>query len=94
MSPRSHLQFQTLNRLNLNAAARCCRVVMQTMLRDEADAIVEWIEYHALLGVEHFYVYDNNSRDGLRQRFRSVPQAAKRFRYGTCLTGRCSLATR
>jgi hypothetical protein len=77
---------------------------MQTMLRDEADAIVEWIEYHALLGVEHFYVYDNNSRDGLRQRlqryrrvcggFRSLPQAAKRFRYGTCLTGRCSLATR
>ena len=33
---------------------------MQTMLKDEADAIVEWIEYHALLGVEHFYVYDNN----------------------------------
>ena len=37
-----------------------CRVVMQTMLRDEADALVEWIEYHRLLGVEHFYIYDNN----------------------------------
>ena len=33
---------------------------MQTMLKDEADALVEWIEYHALLGVEHFYIYDNN----------------------------------
>ena len=33
---------------------------MQTMLRDEADALVEWIEYHRLLGVEHFYIYDNN----------------------------------
>ena len=33
---------------------------MQTMLKDEADALVEGIEYHALLGVEHFYIYDNN----------------------------------
>ena len=48
------------------------------MLKDEADAVVEWIEYHRLLGVEHFYIYDNNSRDGLRrrlQRYRRVHSA-------------------
>ena len=33
---------------------------MQTMLKDETDALVEWIKYHALLGVQHFYIYDNN----------------------------------
>ncbi len=33
---------------------------MQTMVKDEADALVEWIEYHLLLGVDHFYIYDNN----------------------------------
>ena len=43
---------------------------MQTMLKDEADALMEWIEYHALLGVEHFYVYDNLSGDDLQRRLR------------------------
>ena len=52
----------------LNDAERCGRVVISTMLQNEADALVEWIEYHALLGVEHFYIYDNNSRDDLRRR--------------------------
>jgi hypothetical protein len=30
--------------------------------------ILEWIEYHLLVGVEHFYIYDNESTDGLKDK--------------------------
>lgn len=31
--------------------------------RDEEDYIDEWIRYHVLAGVRHFYIYDNGSVD-------------------------------
>ena len=37
------------------------------IVKDEARHIEEWIAYHHLIGVEHVYVYDNNSSDDLRQ---------------------------
>lgn len=33
------------------------------IFRDEANYLKEWIEYHTLLGVEHFYLYNNLSID-------------------------------
>jgi glycosyltransferase involved in cell wall biosynthesis len=33
------------------------------MFRDEAPYLVEWIEYHLLVGVEHFWLYDHLSTD-------------------------------
>jgi hypothetical protein len=38
------------------------------IVRNEGDYILEWIIYHHLLGFGHFYVYDNESTDGLRER--------------------------
>lgn len=35
------------------------------VVRNEAPYIEEWIEWHLLMGVEHFYLYDNNSTDNL-----------------------------
>ena len=29
------------------------------MIRGEDDYLVEWIEFHRLMGVDHFYLYDN-----------------------------------
>ena len=34
------------------------------IFKDEAPYLREWIEYHMLIGVDHFYFYDNNSADG------------------------------
>lgn len=34
------------------------------MFKDEAPYLREWIEYHRMVGVDHFYLYDNNSSDG------------------------------
>ncbi len=34
-----------------------------TMFRDEAPYFKEWIEYHLMVGAEHFWLYDNLSQD-------------------------------
>jgi hypothetical protein len=33
------------------------------MFKNEASFLLEWIEYHRLIGVNHFYLYNNNSSD-------------------------------
>ncbi|KAE8663594.1 ARM repeat superfamily protein, putative isoform 1 [Hibiscus syriacus] len=38
-----------------------------TMLWNQASALREWIMYHAWLGVERWFIYDNNSDDGTQQ---------------------------
>ena len=35
------------------------------IVKNEARYLPEWIAYHQLIGVDHFYVYDNNSEDKL-----------------------------
>jgi len=35
--------------------------------RDEAFYLREWIEFHRLVGVERFYLYDNFSEDNHRE---------------------------
>lgn len=37
------------------------------MFKDEAPYLREWIEYHRMIGVDHFYMYDNNSSDGFEE---------------------------
>lgn len=34
------------------------------IFKDEAPYLREWIEYHRMVGADHFYLYDNNSSDG------------------------------
>jgi len=33
------------------------------LFKNEADHLKEWIEYHRIIGVDHFYLYDNGSTD-------------------------------
>lgn len=35
--------------------------------KDEAPFLKEWIDYHLLVGVEHFYLYNNNSSDNYEE---------------------------
>ena len=37
------------------------------IIRDGARYIDEWIAYHLLIGVSHFYIYDNESTDNLKE---------------------------
>jgi hypothetical protein len=34
-----------------------------TMFKNEAPYLIEWLEYHLMVGVTHFYLYNNNSTD-------------------------------
>lgn len=38
-----------------------------TIFRDEAPYLKEWIEYHRLLGVQHFYLCNHNSLDNYNE---------------------------
>jgi len=38
-----------------------------TMVHNEASYIKEWIEYHRLIKVDHFYIYDDRSTDNIKQ---------------------------
>lgn len=37
------------------------------IFRNEEKYLKEWIEYHLLIGVDHFYLYNNRSIDGFRK---------------------------
>ncbi|MEM7499300.1 MAG: glycosyltransferase family 2 protein [Pseudomonadota bacterium] len=39
-------------------------VAIAAIFKDEAPYLEEWIEFHALLGVRAFFLYDNGSTDG------------------------------
>jgi len=38
-------------------------ISIYTMIRDKSAELLEWIEYHLLIGIEHFYLYDHLSED-------------------------------
>jgi Glycosyltransferase family 92 len=43
--------------------ARARYLSIGAIFKDEAEYLREWIEFHRLVGVEHFYLYDNESAD-------------------------------
>ncbi|MBO4230718.1 MAG: glycosyltransferase family 92 protein, partial [Bacteroidales bacterium] len=45
-------------------AKRKHHISLCIMFKDEAPYLQEWLEYHLMVGVDHFYMYDNNSSDG------------------------------
>ncbi|KAK1604394.1 hypothetical protein QYE76_028067 [Lolium multiflorum] len=46
-----------------------------TMIRDMAKFLREWVVYHAAVGVDRFYVYDNGSEDDLADQTRRLTSA-------------------
>lgn len=38
-----------------------------SVFKDEGEFLEEWIEYHRLLGVDHFYLYDYGSTDDFKE---------------------------
>lgn len=39
------------------------KVSICAIFKDEASILKEWIDYHLIVGAEHFYLYNNNSTD-------------------------------
>ncbi|KAI3793898.1 hypothetical protein L1987_36521 [Smallanthus sonchifolius] len=42
-------------------------VCVCTMLRNQARFLPEWVMYHARIGVERWFIYDNNSEDNIEE---------------------------
>ncbi len=42
-------------------------VAICAIFKDEACFLKEWIEFHRLIGVDHFYLYNNGSQDHYKQ---------------------------
>ena len=41
------------------------KLAVVSILKNEARYIKEWLDYHRLVGVDHFYLYDNESSDNV-----------------------------
>ena len=38
-----------------------------SIMKNEGHYIKEWLDYHLLAGVNHFYIYDNDSTDNMKE---------------------------
>lgn len=52
-----------LRRRNIQGCEKQYKVSVCAIFKDEAAYMKEWIEFHRLVGIEHFYLYNNFSGD-------------------------------
>lgn len=57
------LAFEITPRETNSEKNRQCDVAIAAIFQNEAPFIKEWIEFHKLIGVKHFYLYNNFSQD-------------------------------
>jgi len=63
-------------------------LIIITKVNNEAGNMKEWIEYHKMMGVEKFIIYDNESTDNLQavlQPYIDAKEVILRFRSGNLL---------
>ena len=64
-------EYRRLSRLSSeeNRENRAFKYFMSIacIIKNEGPYLREWLEYHKLIGVEHFYVYDNESSDNTKE---------------------------
>ncbi|GGA21374.1 glycosyltransferase family 92 protein [Okeania sp. KiyG1] len=44
-----------------------CKLSICAIIKNESPYLVEWLEFHKLVGVERFYLYDNESTDNTKE---------------------------
>ncbi len=64
--------IQTLNFLSRAACRPSRKLAMLTSIRSEGINLLEWIAYHRLAGVEHFFVYANDNEDDSDELLRTL----------------------
>lgn len=55
-----------LNTISVKVLDKKYKVSVCTIFKNEAPYLKEWLEFNHLVGVEHFYMYNNNSEDDFR----------------------------
>jgi len=56
-------EFQSTVTVQQNKRGKC-HLSVCAIMKDEAPYLIEWLEFHKIVGVERFYLYNNNSSDG------------------------------
>lgn len=51
------------------------RLGLAGIVKNESDALLEWIAFHRVLGIQHFFIADNESTDGTRQLLEALQQS-------------------
>ena len=59
-------------KLNLNKKKKKSSIAITTIAKNEADYIAEWVIFHKLIGVDHIYLYDNDSTDNMKQKIQPL----------------------
>lgn len=65
--PYSIIFYFISKRLKLRINKKKYYACICGIFKDEAPYLKEWIEYHLLVGIDHFYLYNNNSTDNFRE---------------------------
>ena len=47
-----------------NSQMSSTKVCIHTVAKNENRYLPEWLEHHRKIGVDHFFIYDNNTKDG------------------------------
>lgn len=42
------------------------RISLCLIFKNEAPFLKEWLDYHLTVGIDHFYLYNNNSDDNFK----------------------------
>jgi tetratricopeptide (TPR) repeat protein len=45
------------------------------IVKDESPYLLEWIAYHRIIGIDHFFIYDNESEDGSQELLKQLDKA-------------------
>lgn len=61
------VEASIIPRLNNRIENRKCEVAIAAIFQNEGPYLKEWIEYHRMIGVEHFYLYNNQSTDNFEK---------------------------
>lgn len=64
-SELTSLADNLMNSMKASKIISHSRMSLVVIVKNEARYMTEWIEFHNMLGVDHFYIYDNDSDDGL-----------------------------
>ncbi len=67
MNPIFNCVLQLYNLLNKKESKKKYNISVCAIFKNEGTSFKEWIEYHKLIGVEHFYLYNNNSTDDFEE---------------------------
>jgi len=66
MNIKASIFFTSIFVLLASLYAENYNLSIASIFKDEAPFMKEWIDYHILQGVEHFYLYNNDSTDNFK----------------------------